>query len=85
MGFASLRDLSAVYNPSPIWTIGGLIGLLWAVKTNFPAIILAAGIVIAAIIYALSTRYELWIIRSVSRDITTERPVVLDRWTGKTR
>jgi hypothetical protein len=48
-------------------------------KANLPAIILAAGIVIAAIIYACSTRYEI-VIEHVGSELTMEYS--FDRWSA---
>jgi hypothetical protein len=55
-------------------------------KANAPAIILGVAIVIAAIIYALSTRYEV-VPDTQQRDAGAYKsaPMVLDRWTGKTK
>jgi hypothetical protein len=54
-------------------------------KANLPAIILGVAIVVAALIYALSTRYELVQTRTGGTDLAIDRPIVLDRWTGKTQ
>jgi len=49
------------------------------VKMNLSVIILAAAIVVAAIIYACSTRYEV----VQTRTAMYNQPYVLDRWTGQ--